>query len=75
MRLAPGARCPTRGCTGHLLVLYPVPTSGPGALHCSLHPAPSHEERVRLAMQDKPLPVVHAFYGWDGTDACSPREA
>jgi hypothetical protein len=74
MRLSPGSRCFTKGCEGRLMVLHPVPTSGPGALHCSHHPMPSHEERMRLAMLDEPWPVTHTCYWWGDEGAAASEQ-
>ena len=63
-RLTPGRPCPKAGCSGVLLLHMDAPSLGPGVLTCSAHPMPTSQQRLRLALEDKPLPEFHAFYAW-----------
>ena len=63
-RLAPGRPCPKAGCSGKLVSHLGGLSLGPGVLTCSSYPMPSAKQRLRLALEDKPLPEFHAFYSW-----------
>jgi hypothetical protein len=32
---------------------------------------PTAQQRLRLALEDKPLPEFHAFYGWSAESAAA----